>query len=304
LVGIIGLAAGLPAAWRWLTTTEDGQRAGTALMALWLVSIGAWAGWHARAVGGVEVVRAAELDQASTIADLRGRLLAAEATASAAISGAMPLPGGGGPRGSAERQPDPSPQSPLGGAPVAMDVPASAPPAWMPETVTRWWHLFEASGARHGVDPVLLAIVCLAESGGGATARSGAGATGLMQVMPATARGIAAERGISDFSVDQLYDPQVSVDFGAYYLAQQLRAFGRADDADWLESVRNAAAAYNAGPGGAQRWIRSGTLPAETRSYIGWIGGMWAERHDAASPTFDRWMQSGGSRLVRAAQSH
>jgi hypothetical protein len=169
---------------------------------------------------------------------------------------------------------------------------------WLPTTVTAWAPLLETAGASHGVDPELLAIVLLVESGGNPRAGSHAGARGLMQVMPATGTSIAVERGIVAFDPAELYEPATCIDFGAYYLAQQLRAFGRRDDPDWQYSVRLAAAAYNGGPGNA----RSGTWPSETRSYVKWVGGMWSERHQPDSPTYREWLAAGGYRLVQSAQ--
>lgn len=191
----------------------------------------------------------------------------------------------------------------LTGAPVAAEVPSVIDIPWLPATVLRWERELIEAGQRHMVDPALLAIVMLVESGGNPNARSGAGATGLMQVMPATARGIAAERGISDFSVDKLYDPQVSIDFGAFYLAQQLRSFGRLDDPDWQQSVRNAAVAYNGGPGAGQRYVAGSSIPSETRSYVEWVGGMWSDRTAPSSDTFERWWDAGGRRLVEMAEA-
>jgi hypothetical protein len=169
---------------------------------------------------------------------------------------------------------------------------------WLPSTVTEWSPMLRRAGAEHGVDPELLAIIVLVESGGNPHAGSSVGARGLMQVMPATGQLIASERGIDSFAPDELYDPETCIDFGAYYLAQQLRSFGRRDDPDWLESVRIAAAAYNGGPGNAQR----GTWPQETQAYVRWVTGMWRERKQANSDTYHQWLAAGGHRLVASAQ--
>lgn len=173
--------------------------------------------------------------------------------------------------------------------------------AWLPDPVRRWERLFLAAGAAHGVDPALLAIIALVESGGNAAVYSPAGATGLMQVMPGTGGDIARLRGIAGFSPDALLVPETNVDFGAWYLAQQLKAFGKADDPDWVESVTLAAAAYNGGPGRVASYLRGGSLPAESERYRGYVGGMWQERADASSPTFERWMAAGGAHLVARA---
>jgi hypothetical protein len=175
--------------------------------------------------------------------------------------------------------------------------------AWLPDTVARWSAQLVAAGARHGVDPELLAIVTLVESGGGPRAVSPAGAVGLMQVMPATAAGIAQEIGLADHALARLYEPAYNLDLGAYYLAQQLARFGRADDPGWQRSVELAAAAYNGGPGALGRALAGGSLPAEAVRYQRWVGGLWRERREARSGTLDQWLAAGGQALVaRAAE--
>ncbi|MCM2452946.1 transglycosylase SLT domain-containing protein [Agrobacterium vitis] len=110
-----------------------------------------------------------------------------------------------------------------------------------------------------------------AESRGKADAESSKGASGLMQVMPATGGDIAKAVGDKNFPIDgteeqqkaYLKNPDVSRTYGRYYLNQQLQKF----DGDYAA----AAVAYNAGPSVADKWIASGkddsVLPAETRAY-------------------------------------
>ncbi|WP_030528538.1 transglycosylase SLT domain-containing protein [Phycicoccus jejuensis] len=108
--------------------------------------------------------------------------------------------------------------------------------------------LFSAATARYGLPAGLLDAVAKAESGYDPRAVSGAGAQGLMQLMPATARGL----GVDPF------DPAQAVDGAARMLKRDLARFGRLD---------LAVAAYNAGAGAVQRY---GGIPpyAETQQYV------------------------------------
>jgi soluble lytic murein transglycosylase len=67
-----------------------------------------------------------------------------------------------------------------------------------------------------------------------------------MQIMPATAQGIAQQLGWRGFSADQIAQPYVNVTFGAYYLRQNLNLFDG--------SLAAALAAYNGGPGNTTTW--------------------------------------------------
>ena len=101
-------------------------------------------------------------------------------------------------------------------------------------------------------------------------ARSGVGASGLMQIMPATARWIAQRLGIKRFHPREMQDPAKNIQFGAYYLKHVQTSL---DGSPVL-----ATAAYNAGPGRAQRWRDSRPMEAaiyiesipfaETRDYV------------------------------------
>ena len=95
-------------------------------------------------------------------------------------------------------------------------------PDGMPAAITQWWGLIEPAANRYQVDPLLVAAVMMQESRGNASARSSAGANGLMQVL----------RGP--------LDPETNVDSGVRILAGHLQTF---------KDTRAALAAYNAGPG-------------------------------------------------------
>ncbi len=101
-------------------------------------------------------------------------------------------------------------------------------------------------------------------------ARSSVGASGLMQLMPATARWVAKKLGIRDFRQSSVNEIDTNIAFGTYYLKHVL------DQLDGHPVL--ATAAYNAGPGRAKRWrdirpmegaIYAETIPFnETRDYV------------------------------------
>jgi soluble lytic murein transglycosylase len=104
----------------------------------------------------------------------------------------------------------------------------------------------EREARRNDLDPFLVAGLIRQESGFLATARSPAGAVGLMQIMPATGTSLARELGVGSFNVGRLTEPELNVRMGTRYLATMLRRYdGRTADA---------LAAYNAGPTRMTRW--------------------------------------------------
>jgi len=135
-----------------------------------------------------------------------------------------------------------------------------------------------ARAREFGIDPALLFALLRQESAFNPAATSWAGARGLAQVMPATGQGIARALGMPGFQEHDLYRPELSIRFGAYYLSRQLAAMDG--------NVEGALAAYNGGPGNAQRW--SGGAPIadpdlfaeridfeETRNYVKAVIGQY-----------------------------
>lgn len=110
--------------------------------------------------------------------------------------------------------------------------------------------LVAAAARAHNVPPALLHALIKAESGYNPKARSPAGAVGLMQLMPDTAR---------EMGVENALDPEDNVQGGARYLKRMLTLFDN--------DITLAVAAYNAGPDAV---MRRGAVPpfAETRRYV------------------------------------
>lgn len=100
---------------------------------------------------------------------------------------------------------------------------------------------------QYGLDPLLLFSVVRQESFFESFVDSPAGARGLMQLIPQTARGIVDQNGWpSNYSPEDLYRPLVSITFGANYLRDQRNFL----DGDLYAAL----AAYNGGPGNASEW--------------------------------------------------
>ncbi len=106
--------------------------------------------------------------------------------------------------------------------------------------------LLRQNAGKQGLDPLLVASVIRQESRFEPAVTSTAGAGGLMQLMPATAEWVAAQRGRRDFEPEQAYWPYINVDFGTYYLNWALQQLDG--------SLPAALAGYNGGPGNAARW--------------------------------------------------
>ena len=126
---------------------------------------------------------------------------------------------------------------------------ASALAAKLPAAGKQYASAIVAAANRNGVNPALLGALVWQESGFNSRAVSPAGARGLVQLMPATAKGLG---------VDPL-NPSQALDGGARYLKQQLNSFGGRTDL--------ALAAYNAGPSAVRRY---GAVPPynETQNYV------------------------------------
>jgi soluble lytic murein transglycosylase len=125
----------------------------------------------------------------------------------------------------------------------------------------RYEEIIDGHAENYRLDPALLAAVIYQESKFRADAKSSSGAIGLMQLLPDTAQGIADRTGGSRFVVDDLYNPELNIRYGAWYLRHLL---------DKYESEDLALAAYNAGQTNVDGWRERGVgiQFAETRAYV------------------------------------
>ncbi len=121
--------------------------------------------------------------------------------------------------------------------------------------------IIEEAAKQTGVNPFLLCGLIRAESGFMPKARSGAGAQGYTQLMPATAASACGLTGAD------ILDPEKNIFCGARYLKLQLNRF---------KDPRLALAAYNAGPGRVKSCNCVPNIP-ETRKYVSKVMGYYAK---------------------------
>ncbi|MDX9722696.1 MAG: transglycosylase SLT domain-containing protein [Myxococcota bacterium] len=138
-------------------------------------------------------------------------------------------------------------------------------PRAFPEQIT-------AAAREFDVEPYLLWTLMRIESAFNPDSISFADARGLLQVIPMTGRKIAEALGVDPFGADMLLDEQISIRFGAFYLAALLHKF---NGQDFL-----AMAGYNGGPHNVARWLtqRGHSMPMdafvetipypETKNYV------------------------------------
>ena len=164
---------------------------------------------------------------------------------------------------------------------AALVIVAGAGFAYLQHSQPDWWVRFRhplhyradvVGYARiYHLDPALVAAVIYEESRFRPDTQSSAGAIGLMQLLPSTARGIAVHTGGRKFRIPQdLYVPDLNIRYGCWYLAHLQHRYAGHPHAGDL-----ALAAYNAGQANVDRWIAQ-TPPgrpvkirfAATRDYV------------------------------------
>lgn len=197
------------------------------------------------------------------------------------------------------------PKKPATTTPLAAGHDAITSP-WIPATVKQWSGIIQEMGQKYNIDPNLVAIIMTIESGGNPQAKSGVGAQGLLQIMPGTAQDIAAKHLKTPVAQYDIYNPRTNIEFGTAYLAYLRSTFGETSQGPtWDETAELIGAGYNGGPGAARNLEKGlGLQSLETSSYSRDVYNMWRERNAPISPTYNRWLDRGGSTLVdKAAQA-
>jgi soluble lytic murein transglycosylase len=135
---------------------------------------------------------------------------------------------------------------------------------------TPYRDLMKPAAGEQGVDEAWVYGITRQESRFMHYAKSGVGAAGLMQLMPATAKWAAPRAGISNYHNGMIHELDTNIALGTYYMSHTLEIFNG-------QEVM-ATAAYNAGPSRAKKWVAAiplegaiyaETIPfSETRNYV------------------------------------
>ena len=152
----------------------------------------------------------------------------------------------------------------------------SGEPAWFQRVryPLKYEQIVRGHARNYQLDPALLAAVIYQESKFRSDARSDSGAIGLMQLQPETAKGIAIRTGGSRFQTSDLYNPEINVRYGSWYLRHLL---------DKYDDEKTALAAYNAGQRNVDEWRAQGKEIqfSETREYVDRVEHLKGVYHDA-----------------------
>ncbi|HWJ02497.1 MAG TPA: lytic transglycosylase domain-containing protein [Verrucomicrobiae bacterium] len=111
---------------------------------------------------------------------------------------------------------------------------------------------------KYGVDPFLITAVIREESKFMPKSLSTAGARGLMQLMPETAKWAAELNGLQSFTPEDLYQPETNIMLGSWYIANLSKQFNN--------NTVLVLTAYNAGRGRVKDWLEQGEMTPQGRS--------------------------------------
>jgi soluble lytic murein transglycosylase len=141
----------------------------------------------------------------------------------------------------------------------------------------------ETYAAQYGLDPLLGIAVMREESRFRPRTESRQGATGLMQLMPETARWIAGQMKDADYSEEHMFSPEKNIQYGMWYLKDL--------NTEFQGNIILVLAAYNGGRGHVREWLNNQQIDAdntriqdipfrETREYVGKVLRSYAKYRD------------------------
>ena len=120
----------------------------------------------------------------------------------------------------------------------------------------RYMDIIEAHAG--DLDPTWILAVIMAESSFRPHAESHAGAQGLMQLMPSTAEWLAQLMGMEDFEPEHVWLPEINIALGSFYLNRLVQQYNG--------DINIALAAYNAGTGTVNSWLRDPDVSSDGRT--------------------------------------
>ena len=142
-----------------------------------------------------------------------------------------------------------------------------------PARFQQYDNLISSVAAEHQLDPMLVKAVVWRESRFDRQKVGSAEERGLMQISPKAANEWARENKVTDFKLDQLFDPKTNLEAGSWYLRRAIDHWQNESD-----PLPFALAEYNAGASRAQRWVGTDGVTARqfldnidfpvTRSYV------------------------------------
>jgi hypothetical protein len=147
------------------------------------------------------------------------------------------------------------------------------PAVWWPTEVKQNWLLIQSTAREYDIDPYLVATIITEESAG-KNVNNPSGATGLMQIMPATAQDIARQRHRANYNMT---DPQQNLDFGCWlihYLDGKYIAPSGANLNSDL-GIAMLAVYYGDGEGAGELWAKNGYNPKYLSTQAQQVTTLW-----------------------------
>lgn len=167
-------------------------------------------------------------------------------------------------------------------------VQSPEPASWWPVAVKQNWLDIQQSASNYGLDPYLVATI-VAEESGGQNIDNTSGATGLMQIMPSTAKEIARLRKRSYYN---MHNRQENLDYGCWLIDYVNKKFieTRGVDLNSEAGIAMLAVGYGDGVGALTKWIDSGQTSASLSAQATAVTALWtdmyASRNAESSPVF------------------